>query len=139
MAQCYFCENTAIKRCGLCETMVCEMHSHRVNPWSNAYRAEAICEHCYQKRKKNKKVMVGVVLLLSVIFIAGSMEIKWGFREPSMWAYFMTLSLGAAITLGIAAGYHFLARTGQGLRWLKWVLLPAILWCMSYLIHKLTS
>ncbi|MBZ4653655.1 MAG: hypothetical protein JG781_994 [Peptococcaceae bacterium] len=139
MAQCYFCEDTAIRRCGLCETIVCEAHSHRVNPWSNAYRAEHICEHCYQKRVKNKRVMVGVVLLFSVIFIASSMGVKWGFREPSMWAYFMILSLGAAVTLGIAAVYHFLARTGQGARWLKWVLLPAVLLSITYLLYKLTS
>ncbi len=139
MAQCYFCEETATRRCGLCETIVCETHNHKVNPWNNAYRAEFICEHCYRKREKNKRIFVGIVLLFSVIFIASSMGVKWGLREPSMWAYFMTLSLGATGTFGLATVYHFLARTGQGSKWLKWALPPAILWCITYLLYRIFS
>lgn len=134
MARCCACKETATKICGICEAPLCDSHAHPVNRWHNAYHARWICEHCYTAKQKRRKYVLLPILLIFIFLVAKSINVQWGLQQPSMWEFFFALGSLSFGTIGLAAAYHLVMRTGQGLLWLKRLLPLFAAWILLYFL-----
>jgi len=139
MAKCFYCEETATLNCGLCFVPICDEHKHAVNRWHNAFHASWICEGCYQLKERKRKIVLVPIAVIFAFFIAKSMDVQWGFTEPSMWGYFFALATVVVAVMGAGAAYQLIMRPAKK-RIQGYKLLAAVLvWAVLFLLYRTLS
>jgi hypothetical protein len=136
MAKCSFCDDKAEGFCPICQSPACELHKHPVNRWHNVFHARWICERCYQAKEKKRRIVLVPLLALFAYLIAATMDITWGIKEPSFWAYLWAMASLALGVVGYTFLYHTLARTGKARKWLLRFLPVLLVWIVIFLIQR---
>lgn len=136
MAKCHYCQEKATERCGICRVPVCDEHKYATNRWHNPYHARWMCKSCYEQKEKKRKVVLVPVVLLFFFFIAKSMDVKWGFFEPSTWLYFFALSCVLLGVSGAATVYNLMYRTKKRKLWVMRSLAVFIVWLILYFVSN---
>lgn len=133
MAKCSFCDEKAQDFCAICQSPACKRHQHPVDRWHNVFHARWICESCYQAKERRRKIVVVPILAMFAYLIAKTMNIQWGIKEPSLWAYFLAIASLALGVIGFAALYHTIVRSGKAQTWFVRLLPVLIVWVAIYL------